>query len=222
MRVDNSNVSTEYTTYSNFPLNTHVSDIAWSKNDPGKLALSFSTGSIISLNVTEFVNKQVSVTQEWSSGKVSTCINRVAWHPIDKSIIAAASQDGLVKMFDFRFSNNPCQVTGYGQRSSIALRDVAFDPFHCDVFAEVSDSGNLKLWDRRYLERPFMSKIAAHNQAILTVAWHPSTEYLLATGSRDKNIKIWDYNVCSIDASPAQYSVTASSANSRPASRGVS
>eukprot|EP01034_Spumella_vulgaris_P025777 gene25777-32269_t len=60
-------------------------------------------------------------------------------------------------------------------------------------------TGNLRLWDRRHMDKPIMSKTSAHSQPVLTVAWHPSSEGVLATGSRDKTVRIWDNNLCSLD-----------------------
>jgi WD40 repeat protein len=40
-------------------------------------------------------------------------------------------------------------------------------------------------------------KIAAHTTVSLAVAWHPNREWVLATGSRDRTVKIWDLNATS-------------------------
>ena len=47
------------------------------------------------------------------------------------------------------------------------------------------------MWDRRNVGSAFL-KITAHSSNGFAVAWSPTREWVLATGSRDKTVKVWD------------------------------
>jgi len=49
-----------------------------------------------------------------------------------------------------------------------------------------------------FSERAHFETENAHSDAINSVSWHPSVDYLLATGSADKTIAIWDLRNLSI------------------------
>lgn len=74
--------------------------------------------------------------------------------------------------------------------NSESIRDVKFSPQVPNTFAAVSESGTVQLWD---LRRPDKCTIqyTAHSGPIYTCDWHP-TQPWLATGSRDKLVKIWN------------------------------
>lgn len=58
----------------------------------------------------------------------------------------------------------------------------------------------IQVWDRRNISHAFL-KVTAHSANGFAVAWSPTREWVLATGSRDKTVKIWDLNDLVADAS---------------------
>eukprot|EP01032_Pedospumella_encystans_P021105 gene21105-23947_t len=199
VRIESPSGITDMCTYTNAPVNSTITDISWATFDVGKLAIAYSNGSITCLNVAEKASRQSQIlSEEWNSGKVSTGVNRISWHPFESNTIASANQDGIVRIFDFRTSGATAKITSYGQRGFVATRDIEFDPFHADIFAEVSENGSLKMWDRRFTSKPLVNKTKAHSGQVLTVSWSPCWEWVLATGSKDKTVKIWDFSTCPI------------------------
>ena len=174
-----------------------ITDICWSSVDPMNLVASYSNGSISRFNLSEKVTP-FTLTCTFDFDRLSTySINRISCHPTEDQIIATASADGIVKLYDFRASKNiSSQVLKFGQRGLGATKDVQFNPFIDNVFAEVSENGTLKIWDRRNSDKPVMSKMKAHLNHITSVSWHPSSHWILATGSKDKTAKVWDFSVC--------------------------
>lgn len=78
------------------------------------------------------------------------------------------------------------------QPKSDAVRDIMWSPFHDDVFAMTTDSGYLIIYDTRVVARPFL-RLAAHAGECTSVDWHPSRNFVLATGGgRDRSVKVWD------------------------------
>lgn len=98
---------------------------------------------------------------------------------------------GTVKIFDVR---QPAQAQTFLSRAD-NTRDVQFDPFHPHIIAAVFENGSLCLWDRRKAPveggagaegkaHAAWLKIAAHTNSSLAIAFCPTREWVLATGSR--------------------------------------
>lgn len=116
-------------------------------------------------------------------------VTRVSWHPNDPSLLLSCSLDNSVKLWDRRGRGIHCSMTF--QPKSEAIRDVQFSPFHNDRFASVFDNGQLQVWDRRQPSQPEL-KLMAHSQPTLTLDWHPTREWVIATGSKDRMVRVWD------------------------------
>jgi WD40 repeat protein len=125
-------------------------DVSWSLLDPERLVVSFKSGSISCFNVLAVKTRSQTygLAEEWSSGNVSTGINRIVWHPSDRNTLAAATQDGTIKIFDCRCfkrdgrpnastASSPSSTVTCGRRLTQAARDVAFSPFQSHYIAEV-------------------------------------------------------------------------------------
>lgn len=55
----------------------------------------------------------------------------------------------------------------------------------------MSTTGHIRVWDRRSDNKPVLTKQQAHLGAISSVAWSPFEQWVLATASKDKTMKIW-------------------------------
>lgn len=92
-----------------------------------------------------------------------------------------------MKLWDLR-TRSKARHTFDGKAESV--RDVQFNPASIYEFAAVFDNGSLQTWDMRNPSQ-FERKWSAHNGLALTVDWDPNGSFI-ATGGRDKAIKIWD------------------------------
>ncbi|KAL1283422.1 Histone-binding protein [Trichinella pseudospiralis] len=92
----------------------------------------------------------------------------LAWNPHEAGILLSSSRDCCVE-------------------------DIDWHAFTSAVFCSVGCDGNLFIWDNRNSEnsRPALS-VCAHKQDVNCVSFNPFSEYLLATGSSDKTVAIWD------------------------------
>ena len=131
---------------------------------------------------------------KWISGENLQRVNRIAWHPTQSQVLASASMDGAVRLFDLRASSSSSSSSSspleFRTRGG-AVRDLQFDPFDEFKFATVCDSGFLSIWDRRS-GGAALCKVSAHVNGGLAVAYHPSSPQQIATtGSRDKMVKVW-------------------------------
>ncbi|KAJ3278344.1 WD repeat-containing protein 24, partial [Borealophlyctis nickersoniae] len=92
-----------------------------------------------------------------------------------------------MKLWDLR-QRSIARHTFEGKAESV--RDVQFSPTNQFEFAAAFENGNIQKWDIR---NPIQHerKWSAHNGLALTVDWHADGR-LVASGGRDRQIKIWD------------------------------
>lgn len=73
------------------------------------------------------------------------------------------------------------------------VNDVQFHPLHKELIGTVSDDLTLQVLDLRMkTDTRSASSITAHDDAVNSVAWNKASDFILATGSADKTIGIWD------------------------------
>jgi len=73
------------------------------------------------------------------------------------------------------------------------VEDVAWHLLHDSMFGSVGDDKKLMLWDTRSntATRPTQI-IDAHAAEVNCLSFNPYSEYILATGSADKTVALWD------------------------------
>jgi len=164
-----------------------MTDVAWNQYDIEKIAATATNGAIVVFNTSGKFRQ--SGNNEWDSGQAARAVSRVSWHHTDKYSLVSAHQDGNVMLWDTARQANCCMKIFNAHAD--ACRDAKFSPHHPHILASIYENGNLAVWDRRFPNH-YLCRIAAHSESGLAVAWNPSVEWLVATGSRDKTIKVWD------------------------------
>lgn len=159
---------------------------------------------------------------EWEShtSEFTRSVNKISWNFYDRDKLLCASQDGIVKLFDikttesaapgFTSSSTPnTAIESYMLNGAEGCRDVKSSPLNGRIFASIYDNGTLALWsisakwfqNHGYvtprtatadLIKPLVKLPGAHAGIGMTIDWHPLCECVLATGGRDKIIKVWD------------------------------
>lgn len=69
---------------------------------------------------------------------------------------------------------------------------VASDRHDSNLFYSCADEGSLKAWDGRCGNSPIFAERKAHEAGVCCAASNPHEEFILATGSYDENVRIWD------------------------------
>jgi WD40 repeat protein len=156
--------------------------IDWSNIDTNILATAATNGCIAIWDLNKFGRqKQLNVYHDHER-----TTHAVSFHHQDANFLLSASQDSTIKLFDLR-EKGSCVSTF---QSTESVRDVKFNPFNCNSFASVSENGCVHSWDVRRPEK-FVQQFTAHSGPIYCLDWHPTNQWL-ATGSRDKLIKVWN------------------------------
>lgn len=156
--------------------------IAWSHIDTNILATSATNGAVSIWDINKFGrNKQQNVYHDHDR-----TTHAVTFHQTDPTLLLSASQDSTLKLFDLR-ERSSCVSTF---TSTESVRDVKFNPFNCNTFSSVCENGTVARWDIRRAEK-FVQQFTAHSGPIYCLDYHPTQQWL-ATGSRDKLIKVWN------------------------------
>ncbi|XJO70943.1 hypothetical protein BDV3_000543 [Batrachochytrium dendrobatidis] len=140
------------------PLDSSVNCIALSADD-GKLAVGSVSGSLL-----------VQSLKHNTSGKLSTpfvaSVNQLAFYPFKKSVMAAASDDGTVALWDVNHKTDPFQVKKGAH--SAPIQGLAFAPcnknFYCTVgldkqlrFHDIQQSSSSSILQSYEADGPLMS-----------------------------------------------------------------
>ena len=150
------------------------------------LASGASNGNIIFWDIS---SRDGRASQERVIAAHPRTVNRINWHPQEEGLLLSASQDTTVKLWDRRGRLYHCQAT-YNPRSE-SVRDVQWHPSQAHYFAAACENGSVHLWDRRKAAGPVL-KIMGHNGLVLALEWHLVEPWVLATGARDRTVKVWD------------------------------
>ncbi|CAL2030739.1 hypothetical protein CAEBREN_17929 [Caenorhabditis brenneri] len=117
----------------------------------------------------------------------------LSWNPNKEGLILSASDDQTVCHWDINASQN---VAGELKAREVfkghdsVVEDVAWHVLHDGVFGSVGDDRKLLIWDIRS-NTPGHS-VDAHTAEVNCLAFNPYSEFILATGSADKTVALWD------------------------------
>ncbi|KAL1924244.1 uncharacterized protein VTP21DRAFT_7279 [Calcarisporiella thermophila] len=123
----------------------------------------------------------------------------MSWHKKHEGILLTGSDDTTICQWDINKTmdtNERPQIVEplriYHGHTAI-VEDVSWHPLHEHQFASVGDDHKLLIWDSRTPDsnKP-VHNVIAHNQEINCVAFNPTDEYLIATGSVDSTVALWD------------------------------
>lgn len=121
----------------------------------------------------------------------------LSWSPHHAGHLATGSEDQTVRLWDitkFTTTNKILHATRTYTHHTAIVNDVQHHPLHASLIGTVSDDLTLQILDTRSSSTTTAATqaIEGHEDAINALAFNPASEYIVATGSADKSIGIWD------------------------------
>ncbi|KAF2841354.1 WD40 repeat-like protein [Patellaria atrata CBS 101060] len=119
------------------------------------------------------------------------------WSPLIEGQLATGAEDNTVRIWDIvgGFTNGSKVIKPlrtYTHHTSI-VNDVQHHPIHKMWIGTVSDDLTVQVIDTRIQKgKGAVFKTEAHKDAVNCLAFHPLWESILATGSADKSVAMWD------------------------------
>ena len=121
----------------------------------------------------------------------------LSWSPFREGHLLSGSDDAQICLWDVQ------GPLGKGEKSVEAkdiytghlgvVEDVAWHSKHEHMFGSVGDDKQLLLWDtRKPASQATLSAHNAHQAEVNCLAFNPFNDYVLATGSADKTVAIFD------------------------------
>lgn len=122
----------------------------------------------------------------------------LSWSPHQNGHLATAAEDKTVRLWDitqFSPTNRLLKPFRTYTHHSSVVNDVQYHPLHPSLIGSVSDDITLQIVDTRQ-DDTTTSAVSTpadqHSDAINAIAFSPAAESVVATGSADHTIGIWD------------------------------
>ena len=161
--------------------NLNCKDVQWHPQQATQLATGSSSGTVLLWNLEGRVNDKLCRTLTGHS----RAVNRVCYVPQEASRLLSGSQDCTVKQWDtrVRFAQQ------HSYRTAAEVRDVAVSRLSPLSFAVALENGMVQLFDMRHSKGPLQA-LQAHGAPVFCLDYHPELRGVLATGSRDRLLKV--------------------------------
>lgn len=120
----------------------------------------------------------------------------LSWNPNKEGHLLSASDDSTICLWNVggatKESKTLDALTTYSAHTGI-VEDVSWHLLHPTTFGSVADDHKLMLWDTRSgdVTKP-VHCVDAHTAEVNCLSFNPYSEYILATGSGDKTVALWD------------------------------
>ncbi|KAG6766764.1 hypothetical protein POTOM_027936 [Populus tomentosa] len=128
------------------------------------------------------------------SANIDGLVQAVAWNHHEPQVLLSGSFDRSVVMKDGRLPSDP----GFKWSVTVDVESLAWDPHDKHLFVVSLEDGTVQGFDIRAAKSGSASDLKpsftlhAHDKAVCTISYNPLGHNLLATGSTDKMVKLWD------------------------------
>ncbi|KZF20348.1 putative chromatin assembly factor 1 subunit C [Xylona heveae TC161] len=120
----------------------------------------------------------------------------LSWSPHEDGHLATGCEDSTVRLWDittYSKTSKSLRPTRTYTHHAATVNDVQHHPLHSALIGTVSDDLTLQIVDvRNPSTTTSATQGSGHQDAINALSFNPASEYVVATGSADKTIGIWD------------------------------
>ncbi|VFQ73573.1 unnamed protein product [Cuscuta campestris] len=164
-----------------------VLGLAWNKEYRNVLASASANGLV---KIWDVSTGTCSITMDHHAAEVQA----VAWNPAEPQVLISGSFDHSVVLMDGR---NPSH-SGLYWSVPADVESLAWDPHNEHSFAASLKNGTVVCFDVRTAssdasadQKPSFT-LHAHDKPVSSISYNPAVPNLLATGSTDETVKVWD------------------------------
>ncbi|KAF4214430.1 hypothetical protein CNMCM5878_009240 [Aspergillus fumigatiaffinis] len=134
----------------------------------------------------------------------TSSVEELQWSPNERNVFASASSDGSVKVWDVRSKSRKPAVDVKVSNTDVNVMSWSKQTFH--LLATGADDGQWAVWDLRHWKpnasapssQIKASPVAAfdfHREPVTSIEWHPTDDSVVAVGSADNTVTLWDLAV---------------------------
>eukprot|EP01041_Mallomonas_annulata_P012346 gene12346-25976_t len=117
----------------------------------------------------------------------------LAWSPHDEGRLLSGSDDHLLCLWDVKGAGAEAMPIQTRRGHRDVVEDVDWHKSYAHLFGSVGDDCQLLLWDaRENNDIPTHQIEKAHPDDVNCLSFNPYNEFLLATGSSDNTVALWD------------------------------
>ncbi|KAK2592081.1 SEA (Seh1-associated) complex subunit [Conoideocrella luteorostrata] len=188
----------------------NIRDVKW--QDSSHIYTACVSGKVFSYNLARLGAGDAEPLEYMMIHEDSRQMNSLDINPHLQSWILTGGQDGIVRVFDSRFTTAARHGTSLKQRYSPLrcidpIRQVKWSPRQGHELACCTDSGVVMKWDARFSNKPVL-RINAHEKACSAIAWHSDGVHLISAGW-DTKIHTWDLSNNADKRQKAKWTISA-------------
>jgi len=120
----------------------------------------------------------------------------LSWNPNLGGHLLSASDDHTICLWDINAAAKEAKQLDAKQvfnGHTDVVEDVSWHLLHESLFGSVADDRKLMIWDtRRGSNAKPSHTVDAHSAEVNCLSFNPYSEFILATGSADKTVALWD------------------------------
>ncbi|CDJ56543.1 WD-40 repeat protein, putative [Eimeria maxima] len=179
--------------------------LEWSPTRDGWLASSGDDGLVCIWDTRASCGKGKSISplHRLVGSSNRSALQDVAWkrgHDAGE-VIVAVGDDGELNMWDLRAGALPVHRQPCNHSCANVL---ALNPMAPNVFATGGADAGVSVWDFRDLRRPAHRLLYIENEALTSLKWHPQNKAVLAAGTTDRFVRIFDCSLIGAEQSPEE------------------
>ncbi|XP_019169537.1 PREDICTED: WD-40 repeat-containing protein MSI1-like [Ipomoea nil] len=118
----------------------------------------------------------------------------LSWSPFKKGHLLSGSEDGQVCLWDVNATphDNTLEAMRIFDKQQGCVEDVAWHMKDENLFGSVGEDKHLHIWDIRIPPIKLNQSVLCHDAKVNSLAFNPICGWVLATGSSDRKVKVFD------------------------------
>ncbi|EDK36965.2 hypothetical protein PGUG_01063 [Meyerozyma guilliermondii ATCC 6260] len=188
-RTDDSKAAKQHYT----PHDENGYGLSWNPYLKGYLLTSSDDKSAIVSDYSKIATNEAQVFKTTSHDDI---VNDAKWHGHEAHVFGSVSDDNRFRLFDIRASATT-PVSVYHDDTAKGINTLSFSPFSHHLVALGNANSNIGLIDTRKLssstkKEGLLHTMMGHSDALTSMEFSPHKDGILATGSQDRRLILWD------------------------------